>query len=122
MRKSLWNHQILSDLNKVDGSKFARLWLNPYRIFLGKWAENFLHRRFLAPFFIETVFTRLSDTTAPMVAFNRYIFLETPTGKASDDKMVLSIANALPMPPYENITFSFDSTPKCLSEDNSSFV
>ena len=25
-------------------------------------------------------------------------------------------------PPYENISFSFDTTPKCLSEANSSFV
>ena len=45
---------------------------------------------------------------------------------STEDKLVSTSTSDIqpfPTPPYENITFSFDSTPKCLSvEANSSFV
>ena len=45
---------------------------------------------------------------------------------STEDKLVSTSTSDIqpfPPPPYENITFSFDSTPKCLSvEANSSFV
>ena len=42
---------------------------------------------------------------------------------STEDKLVSTTTSDIPPPPYENITFSFDSTPKCLSvEANSSFV
>ena len=39
----------------------------------------------------------------------------------TEDKLV-STAEKPTSPSYENIEFSFDATPKCLSESNSSFV
>ena len=60
----------------------------------------------------------------PFFVFNN-IGLNTTNEKMSstEDKLVSTTTSDIPPPPYENITFSFDSTPKCLSvEANSSFV
>ena len=63
----------------------------------------------------------------PFFVFND-IGLNTTNEKMSstEDKLVSTSTSDIqpfPPPPYENITFSFDSTPKCLSvEANSSFV
>ena len=60
----------------------------------------------------------------PFFEFNN-IGLNTTDEKMSstEDKLVSTTTSDIPPPPYENITFSFDSTPKCLSvEANSSFV
>ena len=61
--------------------------------------------------------------------FHFFVFnnigLDTTNEKMSstEDKLVSTTTSDIPPPPYENITFSFDSTPKCLSvEANSSFV